>query len=52
MFDKVTTLTISYLEFFEIFAQTKRILVEKHYHLISIYLKSNCWLYKDIVAQI
>lgn len=29
MFDKVTTLTISYLEFFEIFAQTKRILVEK-----------------------
>lgn len=28
MFDKVTTLTISYLEFFEIFAQTKRILVE------------------------
>ena len=29
MFDKVTTLTISYIEFFEIFAQTKRILVEK-----------------------
>ena len=29
MFDKVTTLAISYLEFFEIFAQTKRILVEK-----------------------
>lgn len=29
MFDRVTTLTISYLEFFEIFAQTKRILVEK-----------------------
>ena len=29
MFDKVTTLTISYVEFFEIFAQTKRILVEK-----------------------
>ena len=29
MFDKVTTLTISYLEFFEIFAQTKRILVKK-----------------------
>ena len=27
MFDKVTTLTISYSEFFEIFAQTKRILV-------------------------
>ena len=29
MFDKVTTLTISYSEFFEIFAQTKRILVEE-----------------------
>ena len=29
MFDKVTTLTVSYLEFFEIFTQTKRILVEE-----------------------
>lgn len=29
MFDKVTTLTISYLEFFEIFVQTKRILIEE-----------------------
>lgn len=29
MFDKVTTLTISYLEFFEIFSETKRILVEE-----------------------
>lgn len=28
MFDKVTTLTISYVEFFDIFSQTKRILVE------------------------
>lgn len=29
MFDKVTTLTLSYLEFFEIFSETKRILVEE-----------------------
>lgn len=29
MFDKVTTLTISYLEFFEVFSETKRILVEE-----------------------
>lgn len=29
MFDKVTTLTISYVEFFEIFSETKRILVEE-----------------------
>jgi len=29
MFDKVTTLTVSYAEFFEIFFQTKRILVEE-----------------------
>lgn len=29
MFDKVTTLTISYIEFFEIFSATKRILVEE-----------------------
>ncbi|WP_097028404.1 hypothetical protein [Clostridium peptidivorans] len=28
MFDKVTTLTISYAEFFEIFSNTKRILIE------------------------
>jgi len=28
MFDKVTTLTVSYVEFFEIFSNTKRILVE------------------------
>ncbi len=28
MFDKVTTLTISYVEFFDVFSQTKRILVE------------------------
>lgn len=29
MFDKVTTLTVPYSEFFDIFSQTKRILVEK-----------------------
>ena len=29
MFDKVTTLTMSYIEFFEVFAATKRILVEE-----------------------
>lgn len=29
MFDKVTTLTVSYAEFFEIFNQTKRILIEE-----------------------
>lgn len=28
MFDKVTTLTISYVEFFDVFSKTKRILVE------------------------
>lgn len=28
MFDKVTTLTISYIEFFQIFSNTKRILIE------------------------
>lgn len=28
MFDKVTTLTMSYTEFFDVFAATKRILVE------------------------
>lgn len=28
MFDKVTTLTISYVEFFEIFSNTKRVLIE------------------------
>jgi abortive infection bacteriophage resistance protein len=28
MFDKVTTLTIAYNEFFEVFSNTKRILVE------------------------
>lgn len=41
MFDKVTTLTISYLEFFEVFSETKRILVEEKLNFDKYLLEIN-----------
>lgn len=57
MFDKVTTLTVSYVEFFQIFSSTKRILVEDilsydNYILKIRFLALQGYSYSDIIDEI